>query len=797
MNTKSLSDVDKVLEQLKQSGTARHIQNIDFTWDIINQSVITNEMLTFLLVKTSCLPIVPDFTAPAVVEKLNITNEQATLIQNFNSQLINVHGLLLKFIITEYVSSSIIKEMIDNEIELLPQTDMSYLLDFIKNYQENQSDIQQKGGQPSMILRIILTIIITSCVGLANTNLQLIDPTSKMYSSGIAAYTPDQFTEELQLQSRSTSGPIEISEVIAEYDRQIEEELQQFIPRLTQFLQITKRQNGLEVLQDFITNYNRRSDAFSREVESRCLELMVKAKQHDVFSEWTDIDTIEETQRKIDELTNDAEKQIDTITEDISKDLTGIASTAATTAATVVTGTLVENPLTTAITFSSYISSLGVNLYNYLSVTNAVAKEKKQLLEQQKTVTQQAESVGAIITREEKQRFELKIYEFASLYCSVGYNLKIKATQNSIQVYGDKVPYTAMIDLINALNDNLQLQITKMMSISSKDGSNRLIISALISLQQRLNVLKQITEMIGATVNRSAKLRLNKINEFPDPNSIEDVKLFFNNQLSQLEDLLLQLGVTFPQREKKMDTDIEMLQEEKRLAEKGIEIKLLQEDLRDIEQNETAIITQRRTDRFIRNGQNAFNATAAITTSWLDLGLGGMRGTASYIGKFTESLTDVVSAGPLSILDSSLKFLRKILYRLFTEPSLYIILVCGLLAFEIKIGGITGRIRIFLNAAKQLIVTIVIGPFILVYRGIKTPFGWVFRQISTLFMEKNQRAITQSEEDAIQGLLALRNKGGKRKKTYKNKNKKNKTKKIRHGKKRNTRHKRRRLTRRR
>lgn len=785
------SSIDKILEQLKQSGTATHIENIDFTWDIINQSVITNEMLTLLLVKTSCLPIVPDFTAPAVVEKLHITNEEAKFIQNFNSQLIHVHGLVQKLIITEYVSSSIVKEMIDNEIETLPQSDISYLLGFIKNYQENKSNIQQKGGQPGMLIRILLTIIITTCVSIANTNLQLVDPESKTYSSRVAVYTPDQFTEELQSQPRSTSGPIHISGILTEYDKQIEEELQRFIPKLTQFLQLTKRQNGLQVLQEFTRDYNRRSDAVSREIERRCLELMVKAKENDIFSEWTDIDTIEETERKIQELSTDAENRQKYISEDISKDLTGLATTAATTAATVLTGTLVESPLTTAITFSSYISSLGVNFYNYISVTDSVVKEKKQLLEKQKTAVQQAESVGTINSREEKQSFELKIYEFACLYCSAGYNLKIKATTDSIQVYGDKVPYIAMINLINALNDNLQLQITKSMTSNS-----RTIISALISLQQRLNVLKQITEMIGVIVNRSAKLRITTTNDFPEPNSVEDVKLFFNNQLSQLENLLVQLGLTFPQREQKMDTDIQILQEEKRLAEKEIEIKLLEEDLRDIEQNESSIIIQRKTDRFIRNGQNIFNATAAITTSWLDMGLSGIQGTSNYIGQFTESLSDVVSAGPFSIIDSGLKFLRKILYRIMTEPSLYIILICGLLAMEITIGGVRGRIRIFFNAAKQLIITIVIGPFVLVYKGIKTPFGWIFKQISTLYTQNPQRTITQSEEDAVQGLLALGRRGGRRK-TRKNKNKKNKTRKIRHRKKHNTRHRKSHITRRR
>jgi hypothetical protein len=175
------------------------------------------------------------------------------------------------------------------------------------------------------------------------------------------------------------------------------------------------------------------------------------------------------------------------------------------------------------------------------------------------------------------------------------------------------------------------------------------------------------------------------------------------------------------------------------------------------------------------------------------MGLSGIQGTASYVGQFTESLSDVISAGPFSIIDSGLKFLRKILYRIMTEPSLYIILICGLLAMEITIGGVRGRIRIFFNAAKQLIITIVVGPFVLVYKGIKTPFGWIFKQISTLYTQNPQRTITQSEEDAVQGLLALGRRGGRRK-TRKNKNKKNKTRKIRHRKKHNTRHRRKHMT---
>jgi hypothetical protein len=133
-----------------------------------------------------------------------------------------------------------------------------------------------------------------------------------------------------------------------------------------------------------------------------------------------------------------------------------------------------------------------------------------------------------------------------------------------------------------------------------------------------------------------------------------------------------------------------------------------------------------------------------------------------------------------------------------TEPSVYILLVCGLLAFEFIIGGIKGKIKMFINAANKIMITIVVGPFILVYRVIKTPFGYVFKQISTLYVDrKNNQKYSELEDEAVQGLLALSKRGGIKRKTNKNKNKKNKTKKNRRYKKHNTRHKRRHQTKRR
>ena len=786
----NVSDIDKVLEELKENKTAIHIENIDITWDIINQSVITNEMLIILLAKTSCLPLVPDFTAPNVVEKLGLNNEQSLLIQNFNGQLIQIHGMLQRFIITQYISSSILKQLIDNEIDSLPHTDMSFLEEFIQNYNDNKEGIIQKGGQIEMLSRLFLYLLFCSCLSLASNNLAIIDPNSKTYSTGVVVYSPEEFTEELIIQPRTSSGPIGIEGIIAEYDTKVNREMQTFYGKLTNFLQLVKKKNGEEVLQEYIRDFNQRSENFTTQIEKSCLELMVKSKDYNVFSQWTDIDTIEETEEKIIELSKTVEKQVSDISQDVSRDLTGIA-------ATTVTAPF-ENPVTTAISMTSYISSLGVNLYNYLSVTNSLVKEKKKIIEQQQSVIQQAKT-SMSVSKEDKIAFEYKIYEFSRIYCQLGYYLKISAKDNKINVYGDKVPYPAMVNLIISLNDNLQLQITKLTTSSeSNQLETRLTISALLSLQQRLGVLKKITEMLGLFINRSAKIRIMKTNEFPDPTSIDNIKSFFNEQLSELENLLVKLNVIFPEKEQQQEEQITLLQQEKKFKEKSIDIKVLEQDLEDIKQNETAIITQRKTDRFIRQGEVVFTATGAIVQSWSYMGLNITEGLSDSISKYASALTELSGSGPLAILDGILKILRKGLYRILTEPSIYILIVCGLLAFEFIIGGIKGRIKMFINTAKQIMVTIVVGPLILVYKVIKTPFGYVFKQIGTLYMnDKNNKNYSELEDDAVQGLLALSKRGGVKKRTRKNKNKKNKTRKNRHGKKHNTRHKRRRLTRRR
>jgi hypothetical protein len=58
-----------LLELLETTKKAIQIEGYDITWNLNNQQIISNEMLLFLLAKTTCLPLVPDFTDQNVKNK--------------------------------------------------------------------------------------------------------------------------------------------------------------------------------------------------------------------------------------------------------------------------------------------------------------------------------------------------------------------------------------------------------------------------------------------------------------------------------------------------------------------------------------------------------------------------------------------------------------------------------------------------------------------------------------------------------------------------------------------------------
>ena len=785
--SENMVTIDDILNRLSKHQEGIHIDNIDPTWNLNNELVTSRQVLIILLSKVSNLPIVPNFTDESVLAKLNISKEKGELIESFNSRLIYVGGIVQKYIIKNYIMLSVLSKMMSETIENIPTTDISELLIFLENYQKNKTNIieQQKGGQMLSILRyIVLLYLLLNIQGTPNNNLAIIEPVSKEYSKGLINLSPSELTEGLIQSSPMSSGQIEINKVITKYD---EKQKQELSSSFGQIVSIFKNMpNGMELLNGQIDKLNSEFKQFSLEAENSCLDLMVKSHTNGIFKEWTSIDTIEETKEKLNDIDKNINDNQKATMQEFTKNVIGA------------TATSLSVPMTGDIaTPALLLSNLGTDIYKLISNTNVLIEEKSKIMEEKKSMIGQEETKGIKMSVMEKMEFENKIYEFSKIYCSLGFNLQLVTSDSSLTIEGDNVPYISMIHLLETLNDNLSIKITEL-STSSINEETKIVIKGLISLKQRLDVLKQITEHLSSVVNFSGKIHIDKINRYATADSISDLKEYFESQLSILQNMLVNLNKQFPQREQK-------ILETGKLIEQDAELKIMEQNLEDMKQNASAIIRQRDAERSVREKLDWWYAVETYSQGWSEIGLGAVNVAKYNIGKYTEAIGDVAGEVPKQIVKSVLNTTNEIMNEIINSPSTWWLILIGLTTLELTFGSVSGTIRTFKKGG-EMFIAIVVGGICFVYKLIKTPFGFIWKQIGATYIpasqiqgpnnlgsepmdvEPHQLALpaqqpTASDND-LDDLTASFGKmrmGGKKKKTHKNKNKRKqyKTKKRR------------------
>lgn len=739
-------DIEYILNKLKTTGEAIHLDNLNISWDYNNQLLNCKEILSIILTKISSVPMIPDFTLKEVFETIGVTQAQATMIQEYNEQLIFIQTLLEKYCIQEYVIESICKKMIDDSIEsklkkenVMEGDNFSFLFDFMKNYQEK--DLNQKGGNIIDMLKTIFTLFLLVTIVCPNyiqkkeEIIDIIDANKKSYSLGLINYSPDEFKEQLLLREPIKSGEISMNNIVVKYDNDIKKNLMTLFGQIKSVFSSTP--GGLEQLERIINEFNEQSRHFSREIEEICIELMIKANEAGIFRDFLDLDTLKETEDKIEKIESSVRKQTEEAKEGIIGSVTGA----------VVSGLSV--PLTQdMVTPVAYISQLGSSIFEYISTTKVLTKEKSSILSEQKSVSNIETNGKQIFNEIERIEFESKLFMFSKLYCSLGFNLQIKMMDTTIDIIGDKVPYMSMISLISTLDKNLAYQIT-LLSNNPLDESNKHTIMAFVSLQQRLAILKKITDALYNIVNFSGKIQLVKMETYANANTIREVENYFNDQLSKLRELLNDLNKSFPLREKN-------LEERNRIAKENIELIIAENKLKDMDQNATSYARQREAERQAKEYSDWWLATKTVGTSWLDVGLNSTLFAKEGIQKYTSAFVDLAGEGPLSIIKGLLKFLDSILYQFLITPSGWAIIMSGLFVVGVMVGGMTGTIRIFVRGGKMFL-SIVIGGFLFVFEMIKTPFGYIYRKYVSLFVtdygphgrQNYERFLTQSEEGEV------------------------------------------------
>lgn len=574
-----------------------------------------------------------------------------------------------------------------------------------------------------MLLYCVLEVNYVKCVVKYNV---------KTNSNELIKYSPEEFKEQLLLREPIKSGEISMNNIVVKYDNDIKKNLMNIFGQIKSVF--TSTPDGAEQLEKIINEFNEQSRYYSREIEDICIELMIKANDAGIFRDFFDLDTLKETEDKIEKIETSVRQQ----TEEAKEGIIGSATGA------VVSGLSI--PLTQDIvTPVAYISQLGSSIFEYISTTKVLTKEKSSVLSDQKSVSNIDINGKQMFTEIERIEFESKLFTFSKLYCSLGFNLQIKMRDTTIDIIGDKVPYMSMISLISTLDKNLAYQIT-LLSNNPLDESNKHTIMALVSLQQRLSILKKITDALYNIVNFSGKIQLIKMETYANAKTIKEVENYFNDQLSKLRELLNDLNKSFPLREKN-------LEERNRIARENIELIIAENKLKDMDQNATSYARQREAERQAKEYSDWWLSTKTVGTSWLDIGLNSTLFAKEGIQKYTTAFVVLAGEGPLSIIKGLLNFLDSVLYQFLITPSGWAIIMSGLFVVGVMVGGMTGTIRIFIRGG-QMFLTIVIGGFLFVYKIIKTPFGYNYKKIVSLSItdygphgkENYERFMRQSEE---------------------------------------------------
>jgi hypothetical protein len=365
------------------------------------------------------------------------------------------------------------------------------------------------------------------------------------------------------------------------------------------------------------------------------------------------------------------------------------------------------------------------------------------------------------------------------------------------------------LNVIALLESNLDLKIT---NASLEKDVNKLSINILVSLQQRLQILKAITNKLFQIVNYSLQTHITRIERAATPDSLSMLEEYFDNQLVELKEMLKNINKEFPKKEQQLMQEAALFMAEKKIKEFEDNLKLQQTEADAESQKRLNEITQRVAEMKAENVSAAWKATETIAHSYIDLALNGTSFVGEGLGNFTKVIGDSAFKVPLGAAKSFLEFINSVLWLLVTNPSGWLVLSGGFILLSFWFGGMMGFINIF-RAGGNLFVTITYGGIMFVYKLIKTPFGYIYRRQDAIAInppenanplqienaQENQIVRTQDEEDAASALLSLgKTSGGKKtrrknkiNKTKRRKNKifKNKTKKRRSSnKKRRTRH---------
>jgi hypothetical protein len=757
----------ELLNILKTTGEAIQIEGYDITLGIANEPINIIMMLEFLLAKTRCLPLVPNFTDQTLISEIGITEDQANMIQEFNQKLIYIHSLLQKMIMTYYVISCFSKQMIDDAIAAVPEENMDILLDYIKNF--NDPNLIQTGGGPGWFERLskILFVGIASIATISgeevlpvrnatqpsqismttSSNQELQEPMPQFalvieqgWNENLVGIEPGQFFRTLKKNPKISSDEVDTSNLVTVYSETRQKELNSLWGKLTYIIS-PEPTTGQQMIDEFVRDWNDRVQDFSQSASEGCTDLMLLAERQGIFKHWSSMDNIEETLQK----SRRASMALQNKSEEIQDSFVKKGMSAISTAAVAI----FDPSQWSTVVYQSM--DIGFDLIGLLSNTDAHTQQKS-FSEHESHLSTLEKKIP--LTKTQRIGFESNIAKFSRYYCDRSYNLRLEPGENSMTVIGDNVPYKQMIFLIETLNSNLEFQIKQIVANNPGATSTQDItqtISALVSIQQRLEILKRITLEVEYFIEGSAESQIYDLNERAKTSnkSMDKFKHVFNSFLEKLEDLVGQLGKQFPIKEERLKQTREILGEQREHA---------QEDqfLKDYQQNTTAYENIREAKRNAKSWQDWTLATRIGAQGIADLVPAFLNFFEVNTQKYISDATRAGTAPAIGFLEGLTGFLGDAVKILVTTTGGWVIIIGLSVSAFIAYGAMIGTVRTFRYGAGK-IITITVGPVIFVFQLVVGTGVSFIKYVMTLLIPGAKTPVDINGTEQIQGNTTLHN----------------------------------------
>jgi hypothetical protein len=740
--------------------------NLDITWNHFNNLVNSKELIMLLLAKIYSIPMIDymSFTdntnTKTVYEEFGLTSEQGQNIQTFNLQLLNIQKILQLYCIQQFTlvsySSDILYELINGIPE---ETDIKSIEDFLNTIDTFKS-VTQSGGSfkniSSLFIKILIIFILTLPSGQSDVEkyavLQLVTDKSKPYLPYNTALISAESTEfKNQVAEIKKLQPIteefNISQAITAYNTELENSMNTIIGKIISLYSTPG--DGEKVFNDIIMDFNRKALNFSSEVSNGCGELIDIIYDKGLFENMQNLDSLEETNKKIDELESKAKQQKQQAYENVGASVFAAATTA------------ILDPTSAATNMAGYLLSLGESITELVSSSSSIPKKTNDTL-----------------TPEQQLNFK----KYAHLCCSYGYNLQLGFNENekTMKIVGSKIDYTWIQGLIIVLEKNLETEIFKL----SKDPNNSELEKLLKSTKQRLNMLNLITVKLEEIINTSTDAKMINLMVSPSKDTLQQIKTYFDSELNELINLLRYLQMQFPEDKRDME-------EYRRKLEAQIELQVLNQEMLNLGANANAIINQMTSERDAKNIASNWYAFKTVTESYIEMAKNGTRfgfgGTQEILSEITTGMVNIITKPTLDAI-------KQLLMILLTSSGGWIVLGTGLtsLLILLQMSGI-GVIKTFVSGGYKFIV-FVYGNIVSIFRVIVTPFGWILEKVKILYLQPKSNdfpaEVLRIENVPSQNPDDISIRGGKKKKTRRHKKskitkkiykriKKNKTRRIR------------------